>query len=259
MKTIVITCSSRGIGLALTRAFLKQGCAVVISGRDQGRVDASVKRIQNDFPLGRIKGFACDVTVFKQIELLWLNSIKAFESVDVWINNAGISNSQNLPWKIPADEIHAVVATNMLGVMFGSKVAITGFNNQGYGALYNLEGMGSQGRRRVHGLSIYGATKAGLRYFNDAVADEITSEKIIAGAIQPGMMLTDMIMGQYREKPEEWDRVKGIFALITEKPEIVAEWLVKKILSNTRNGVRFSFGGLHRIAFRFLKSAFGKD
>lgn len=259
MKTVVITGSTRGIGLALTRAFLMQGCAVVISGRNQGRVDEGVKKIKDDFPDGKITGFACDVTDFKQVEMLWQNSVKVFGAVDIWINNAGISNTQNFPWNIPADEIRAVVETNMLGEMFGSKVAISGFNSQGYGALYNLEGMGSSGRRRVSGLSIYGATKAGLRYFNDALADEIKSGRIVTGAIQPGMMLTDMIMEQYRERPEEWERVRGIFSIISEEPDIVAEWLVKKILANTQNGVRFSYGGMHRMASRWLKKLFKKQ
>ena len=121
----------------------------------------------------KIAGFACDVALFSQMQQLWEKAVEKFGSIDIWINNAGISNTQNPPWDLPADEIECVVETNMLGEMFGTKTAITGFIQQGYGALYNMEGMGAQGNHRVKGFSIYGATKAGLRYFNDSISTEM--------------------------------------------------------------------------------------
>ena len=256
MKTIVITGSTRGIGYALAYAFLKKGCRVVISGRKQSSVDAAVKTLKDEFPSEQVAGFYCDVTVFNQVKRLWENSVKKFGSVDIWINNAGISNSQNPPWDLSAEEIECVVKTNMIGEMFGTKVAITSFIQQGYGALYNMEGMGARGRRGVKGLSIYRSTKAGLRYFNDIIFAEIDKERIIIGAIQPGMMLTEMVTGQYSNRPEDWDRVKGIFAIISEKPEVVAEWLAEKILTNNKNGMRFRYGGMLRMATRLLKKQF---
>ena len=225
MKTIVITGSTRGIGYALARSFLKRECKVVISGRKQDSVNAAVDRLQKEFSTGKIAGFACDVTEFKQVEKLWEKSVEKFGAIDIWINNAGISNTQNPPWDLLAEEIECVVKTNMLGEMYGTKIAIAGFKKQGFGALYNMEGMGAQGKRRVKGLSIYGATKAGLRYFNDSIFAEIDNERIIIGAIQPGMMLTELITDQYLNRREDWEKVKGIFAVISEKPEVVSEWL----------------------------------
>jgi NAD(P)-dependent dehydrogenase (short-subunit alcohol dehydrogenase family) len=256
MKNIIITGSTRGIGYALARAFLKRDCRVVISGRKQGSVDEAVKILMTEFPPANVAGFSCDVTSFDQVKRLWENSVKKFGSVDIWINNAGISNSQNPPWNLPAEEIENVVKTNVLGEMFGSKIAITGFIQQGYGALYNMEGMGAQGRRGVKGLSIYGSTKAGLRYFNDSIFSENENNQIIIGAIQPGMMLTEMVTGQYTNKPEDWEKVKRIFDVISEKPDTVAEWLVEKILNNSKNGVRFRYGGMLRMVSRLIKRQF---
>jgi short-subunit dehydrogenase len=147
----------------------------------------------------------------------------------------------------------------MLGEMLGTKVAMSGFLQQGYGALYNMEGMGAQRRRGVKGLSIYGATKAGLRYFNDSIFLEVENNEIIIGAIQPGMMLTEMITDQYLNRREEWEKLKGIFSFISEKPEIVAEWLADKILNNTKNGVRFTYGGMLRMITRLVRNQFRKQ
>ena len=252
-KIIVITGSTRGIGLALAHSFLKKECGVIINGRKQNSVDTVVSNLKDEFHSEHIAGYACDVANFNQVEKLWEKSIEKFGLVDIWINNAGISNNQNPPWDLSAEEIRNVVETNILGEMLGTKVAISGFLKQGYGALYNMEGMGAQGRRGVKGLSIYGATKAGLRYFNDSIIAEIENRQIIIGAIQPGMMLTEMVTGQYTNRPNDWDKVKGIFDIISEKPEIVAEWLTEKILKNKRNGIRFSYGGMFRMASRLIK------
>jgi short-subunit dehydrogenase len=144
----------------------------------------------------------------------------------------------------------------MLGEMFGTKIALSGFTRQGFGALYNMEGMGAQRRRGVKGLSIYGATKSGLRYFNDSIFMEVENSQIIIGAIQPGMMLTEMITDQYLNRREEWEKLKGIFSVISEKPEIVSEWLAEKLLKNTSNGVRFIYGGTMRMLTRLFKKLF---
>ncbi len=258
MKTIVITGSTRGIGFALARSFLKRECRIVISGRKQNSVDVVVKRLKKEFPPENVFGSVCDVTEFSQLEKLWDASVKKFGSIDIWINNAGISNTQNPAWELSSDEIECVVKTNMLGEMFGTKVAMAGFNKQGYGALYNMEGMGAQRRSGVKGLSIYGATKAGLRYFNDSIFMEVEDHRIIIGAIQPGMMLTEMITDQYLNRREEWEKLRGIFSFISEKPEIVAEWLAEKILNNNRNGMRFSYGGIFRMITRLINNQFQK-
>lgn len=256
MRTVVITGSTRGIGYALARSFLIKDCNVIISGRKQSQVDIAVERLQKESSPEKIAGFACDVTLFSQMQLLWEKAVEKFDSIDIWINNAGISNTQNPAWDLPADEIECVVKTNMLGEMFGTKTAVTGFIKQGYGALYNMEGMGAQGNHRVKGLSIYGATKAGLRFFNDSISAEIENDRIQVGAIQPGMMLTEMVTDQYLNRREEWEKVKRVFAIISEKPEIVADWLTEKILNNDKKFVRFVYGGMPRILSRLIKNIF---
>lgn len=258
MKTIVITGSTKGIGYSLAKALLVKGNRVVISGRSKNTLNKAVKTLSNEFPKEMVLGIVCDVREFDQIQNLWKRSIEKFGVVDIWINNAGISNQQNSLWNIPVDEITAVVETNLLGEIFGTKIALIGFISQGYGAVYNLEGMGAQGRSRVNGLSIYGATKAGLRYFNDALPSEIDNPKIILGALQPGMVLTELVTGQYEGKPVEWEKVKGILTVISEDVDRVAVWMAEKILKNEKTGARFKYGGLMRMIIRMIRRNFKK-
>jgi NAD(P)-dependent dehydrogenase (short-subunit alcohol dehydrogenase family) len=253
MKTIVITGSTRGIGLELGREFLRRNCQVVFSGRSEGSVSAALDLLSKDFSHIDFAGMPCDVKDLNQIQALWDQSVKRFEKIDIWINNAGISNKMAPPWDIPKDEIQSVLETNFLGEIYGSKVAMQGFIKQGYGALYNVEGMGADGKtHNVKGLSIYGATKAGLHFFNKCLADENEHPDIIVGALQPGMVLTEMVRGQYKDNLEEWENVKGVLTLIANPIDDVVTWLVDKILTNQENGAYFRYGSTLRILKRMI-------
>ena len=253
MKTIVITGSTRGIGFELGREFLNKNCQVVFSGSNEDSVSAALDLLSKDFSHNDFAGMPCDVKDFNQIQALWDQSIQRFEKIDVWINNAGISNKMASSWKIPKDEILSVVETNFLGEIYGTKVAMQGFIQQGFGALYNVEGMGADGKtHNVKGLSVYGSTKAGLHFFNKCLAEENDHPNIIVGALQPGMVLTEMVRGQYNNNPEEWENVKGILTLIANPIEDVVTWLVDKILDNQENGAYFRYGSTLRILKRMI-------
>ena len=259
MKTIVITGSTRGIGFALAREFLQRECQVVICGRKIEAVKSSINKLTEEFSPQKFSGFPCDVTRYEQIKNLWEQSTKKFKEIDIWINNAGISNTQSVPWHLPVDEIKSVVETNILGELYGTKVAMQGFIQQGYGALYNVEGLGANGRNNnVKGLSVYGMTKAGLHYFNMCLAQEVNNPRILTGSLQPGMVLTDMVRGQYQDNPGEWEKVKGILGIISNPIDEVVVWLVEKILTNQKNGVHFAYGGYLRILKRMIAAPFSR-
>jgi NAD(P)-dependent dehydrogenase (short-subunit alcohol dehydrogenase family) len=257
MKTIVITGSTRGIGRALAESLLARDHQVVVSGRSEKSTKNAIKEISISFPNGKVIGFPCRVNHFEEVQALWDETKNHFGNIDIWVNNAGISNQQNPVWEIPVDEIRCVIETNLIGEILGTRVALSGFLDQGYGAVYNLEGMGAKGRTRVKGLSIYGATKSGIRYFNDAVPAEIENPGVILCALQPGMVLTDMVTGQYVNHPQEWERVKGVLGLISEDVHRVAEWMAEKILTNKKNGRRFRYGGYFKIMTRMIRKGFG--
>ena len=86
MKTVVITGSTKGIGLGLAKEFLKRGCSIVISGRNQHRLEQEVHRLQEEYGDDKVLGQICDVTDIHQVEALWDASKKKFGKVDIWIN-----------------------------------------------------------------------------------------------------------------------------------------------------------------------------
>ena len=260
MKSIVITGSTRGIGNALAVAFLNHGCKVMINGRSEESTRAALLSLSEKYPSDRVAGTAGDVASFDSVKNLWEESLKAFGRVDIWINNAGISHEQAPPWRIPIIELQSVIDTNILGELFGTRVAIQGFIEQGFGALYNVEGMGADGKTHgVKGLSVYGMTKAGLHYFNRCLADEVEHPDIITGALQPGMVLTDMIMDRYHDRPEDWEADRKMLSIIANPIEDVAEWMAEKILNNNKNGAYFKYSNSWRILKRIVSSFLGRN
>jgi NAD(P)-dependent dehydrogenase (short-subunit alcohol dehydrogenase family) len=145
----------------------------------------------------------------------------------------------------------------LIGAMYGARVALKGMLAQGGGSLYNMEGMGSGGRR-VPGLTLYGTTKSGLRYLTDALVEETKETPILVGALRPGMVMTEMVTRQYKDRPEEWERVKRIFSILADRVETVAPWLARRVVDNDRSGVRFAWLSRAKLMFRFLTVPFSK-
>ena len=171
-KTIVITGSTKGIGLGLAAEFMKRGYHVVISGRRQDAVDASVASLNTGHASARAVGVACDVSDVVQVQNLWRQSAKVFGRIDIWINNAGLINKyRNVGDLDPADIVN-VVETNLSGAMNGTAVAAKQMEAQDViegwrGAIYNFEGFGSDGMTLDAEGNVY-LTGKGVSVFDKA-------------------------------------------------------------------------------------------
>ena len=257
MKTVVITGSTRGIGYGLADSFLSLGCAVTISGRTLAGVEKAVADLAAKHEAGRVLGQPCDVTDFQQVQALWDAAKAHFGKIDIWINNAGIGHSQMDSWELSPEQIKAVVDTNLVGAMYGAKVALRGMLDQGFGSFYNVEGLGSDDRM-VEGLTLYGCTKAGLRYLTQSLVQKTRGTPVLVGALRPGMVMTDLVTKQYKERPEDWERDKRIVNILADRVETVTPWLAQKVLANDKTGVRITWLTRGKVMGRFLLAPFRK-
>jgi short-subunit dehydrogenase len=256
-RSIVITGSTRGIGYSLAAAFLERDCAVTISGRTQEAVNKAVGTLGASYKKELIHGYPCDVTDFIQVQKLWENTQDHFGRIDIWINNAGMATPMMKFWELSPDKYADVVQTNIIGTMYGTKVALTGMLAQGYGALYNLEGFGARGRS-MRGMTLYGSTKASVHFINQSLAQETEGTPVITGAIAPGMVITDMITQQFEGRKQELEKSKRILNIIAERAETVAPVLADKILENQKNGVTIAFSSSAKMMLKFLSAPFKK-
>jgi len=257
MKSIVITGSTSGIGFGLAEAFLSQGCEVTISGRTQANLDKAHGILAGKYDEARILAYLCDVSHYDQVKGLWNSAVSRFGRVDIWINNAGAGHPETLIWDYSCETIDRVIATNITGAIYGLTAASKGMMEQGFGCIYNMEGLGSSGPV-VKGLALYAATKSALSYLTTAAAKEVQGTPIIVGGLRPGMVATKLITQQYVGHPEKWNRSKRIFNILSDRVETVTPWLADKILTNKKNGARIEWLTRSKVIMRFLTSPFHK-
>lgn len=257
MKTVVITGSTKGIGRGLAVEMLKRGCQLVISGRRQGDVDNVVETLGADFNPDQLLGVACDVREFEAVQALWDRSIEHFGKIDIWINNAGQAQAIQNFWEIPIDLIDSVVATNILGQMYGAKVAVNGMLAQKFGALYMMEGKGARGDVQP-GMTLYSTTKRAGNYLFHALVKELEGSSVLVGSISPGMVVTDLLTRQQEADPENWERTKKIFNILADKVETVTPWIAGEILNNRQHGAEIRWLNRGKILWRFLTAGITK-
>lgn len=258
IKNIVITGSSRGIGYGLAEAFLQLGCAVTVSGRGETSTDRAVRQLSGKYERDRLLGLACDVTAPEQVEALWQKSVARWGRVDIWVNNAGAAGEMGMVWERPIEEVRLVIASNLTGTILGSQVAMRGMQAQGSGAIYNMEGMGSDGRKHA-GLTFYGMTKYAVHYFTESLALEAKDTGIIVGALRPGMVATDLLRDRYKDRPADWERAKRIFNVLAEPVERVTPWLAQAMLANHRNSAILAYSSSLKMMWKFIRSPFVKE
>jgi len=257
MKSIVITGSTSGIGLGLAGSFLDLGCQVVISGRSPERLKAAADKLAEKFDTERTACFLCDVRNREEVRSLWDFAVRTFGKVDIWINNAGIAHPDTAIADFTEEQVKEVTDTNIAGTINGCIVALRGTRQQGSGAIYNLEGLGSDGRI-ISGLALYGLSKSAVTYFTSALAKETKGTPVIAGGIKPMMVATKLITAQYEGHPEEWDRVKGTLNLLSDRVETVTPWIARRVLQNKKNGAHISWLTGRKVITRMLLAPFVK-
>jgi len=257
-ERIVITGSTRGLGLCMAREFLARGCRAVVSGRTWSAVDPVARLLAAKHPDGFVRGIPCDVGNPSQVQALWDAAAQAMGGVDHWISNAGIGQPLVPIWDLPAAEMEDVVRTDLLGTLYGARTAMRGMMAQGSGAIWFMEGHGSDGRI-MKGLSVYGTAKRAVRYAAHALAEEARGSGVMVGTLSPGIMITGFTMGQIeRGTPLERERAKKLFNILADKPETVARFLVPRILAARKSGTHIAWLSGRKIMLRFATSGLAR-
>mgnify|MGYP000846231193 FL=1 len=255
-KVIVITGSTKGIGYGLAGEFLKRGCRVVINSRKQVDVQKVEAEFASKYPKENIAGFACDVSKYEDNQKLFDFAKSKFGRVDIWINNAGLSMIRKMFWEQPVERMKEVVDTNLLGVMYASQIVINEMLKQGGGQLYNMEGLGSDGRI-ADGLAVYGSTKRALNYFTKSLQLETKNTPVQVCLLSPGIVVTDLLIQDYEGMPEKFERAKKFFNILGDKVETVTPYLAEKILEN-KDGKKVSWLTTPKVFMRFMTAGFNK-
>jgi short-subunit dehydrogenase len=206
----------------------------------------------------QVAGQACDVSSAEELNNIWSFARRQFGTVNIWINNAGVSHPRQRAGVMHEHDIRQVQEINLLGMMLASQVAARGMLEQGHGTIYNMEGFGSNGMA-LPGMSLYGASKFALTYFNRALAAELKDSAVKVCHLSPGIVVTDLLkrdMGSAQSK--DFQRTVKTYKILGDKVDTVAPWLVEQMLRPQANGARIAWLTGRKAGGRFLMSIFRK-
>ena len=239
MMHIFITGGTRGIGHGLVNEFCKLDHHVSFTGTTKNGVEAAIKKIK-----GHVQGFACDVRDRSQIEEAARNAIDGFGKIDVWINNAGVSQVNQYFNDLNEEEIRHVLDVNVIGMVYGTHVALNLMKEQEYGRIYNMEGLGSN-NMMIPKTILYGGSKRFLSYFSRGVNKELKElDNIFVGTLQPGMVFTDLLLHNMTKQGMTIARILGSHV------EEVTPYLVKQIVKGKSQIKYLTFP---KTMWRFIK------
>jgi 3-oxoacyl-[acyl-carrier protein] reductase len=204
-KVAIVTGAARGIGEAIAIKFAEHGANVAftyVSDSSAEKAAALEKKLKG-FGV-KAKSYKSNAGDLAQCEAFVSDVLKEFGTVDICVNNAGISKD-NLLLRMSAEQWEDVIKINMNSVFYMTKQVIKPMMKARNGVIINMSSIiGEMGNA---GQSSYAASKAGIIGFTKSVAKELGSRNIRCNAIAPGFVETDMT--SYLKEGEAGDKYKA--------------------------------------------------
>jgi 3-oxoacyl-[acyl-carrier protein] reductase len=187
-KNIIITGASRGIGRGIAVAFAKQGANVAFTYSSS---EGPAKELEAELTSFGVtaKAFKSNAANFDAAQQLVADVLEIFDSIDVLINNAGITKD-NLLMRITEEDFDKVIDVNLKSVFNMTKAVQRTMLKQRHGSLIHMSSV--VGVKGNAGQSNYAASKAGIIGFSKSIALELGSRNIRSNVIAPGFIETEM-------------------------------------------------------------------
>ncbi len=211
-KNVLVTGGASGIGQATAQRFIEEGCSVCVVDRDP----AARARVSEELP-ALSAAIGADVAVLEEVKAAFTEAIENMGSVDVLINNAGISIRHDF-LDITQDEWDAVIGVNLKGIFNMAQTAARHMVEKGSGVIVNTAS--TAGNNGYPHYADYSASKGGVIALTQAMALEL-APTVRVNAISPGYVLTPMQRAEYSD--EMLDAVNSKIPLGRHcKPEEIA-------------------------------------
>jgi len=199
-QTALVTGSTSGIGLAIARAFAKEGANLVINGfGDKAEIEKERSGIESEFGV-KARYSAADMSKHSDIAEMIAQAERDFGSLDVLVNNAGIQYVANVE-DFPVERWDAIIAINLSSSFHSIRAALPGMKKRKWGRIINIasaHGLVASGQKAA-----YVAAKHGVVGLTKVVAIETANAGITCNAICPGWVLTPLVQKQVDARAKE--------------------------------------------------------
>ena len=199
-KTVIITGASRGIGRGIAEVFAKQGANIAFTYRSS---DEKAKALEDELSANgrKVKGYKSDASNFEAAQQLAVEVLEEFGSIDVLVNNAGITKD-GLLMRMSEDDFDRVMDINMKSVFNMTKAVLRPMLKQRKGSIINMSSV--VGVKGNSGQANYSASKAAINGFTKSTALELGSRNIRCNSIAPGFIETEMTEALGVDQIQEW-------------------------------------------------------
>lgn len=197
-KNAIITGASRGIGKGIAEVFAKQGANVAFTYSSSAEAANQLEKELQELGV-KAKGYKSDAANFMDAEELIKNVLEDFGSIDVLVNNAGITKD-NLLMRMSEEDFDKVIEVNLKSIFNMTKAVQRTMLKQRHGSVINMSSV--VGVKGNAGQANYAASKAGMIGFSKSMALELGSRNIRTNVIAPGFIETEMT-GKLDEKVVE--------------------------------------------------------
>jgi len=199
-KTVIITGASRGIGKGIAEVFAAQGANIAFTYRSS---DEKAKALEKELSANgcKAKGYKSDASDFDAAQQLATDVLEEFGSIDVLVNNAGITKD-GLLMRMSEDDFDRVMDINMKSVFNMTKAVLRPMLKQRKGSIINMSSV--VGVKGNAGQANYSASKAAINGFTKSTALELGSRNIRCNSIAPGFIETEMTEALGEDQIKEW-------------------------------------------------------
>ena len=234
-QVAIVTGAARGIGLGIARLLSSRGARTIVWDRDLSPLDAAP-----DFKPAAAE--TVDMARYASVERAFRAAESAFGQIHILVNNAGINGPIRPTWEYPLEDWDQVVAINMTGVFFASRLAAEHMRAHRYGRLITISSIA--GKEGVQNISAYAAAKAGVIGLAKSMAKELCMDGVTVNCIAPAMTETPLLGGMTEEhiRAMKAKIPMGRFVQIEEVAELAA-WIASPACSFTTGFVFDVTGG----------------
>ncbi|BDX33330.1 3-oxoacyl-[acyl-carrier-protein] reductase [Mycobacterium antarcticum] len=185
-RTAVVTGGAQGIGFAIAERYVAEGARVVLGDLDLPATEAAVEKLGGHEVATAVR---CDVTRADDVEALVAAAVERFGSLDVMVNNAGITRDATMR-KMTEEQFDQVISVHLKGTWNGTRKAANIMRENKSGAIVNISSI--SGKVGLIGQTNYSAAKAGIVGLTKAAAKEVAHLGVRINAIQPGLIRSAM-------------------------------------------------------------------
>ncbi|MGB3137188.1 MAG: SDR family oxidoreductase [Nodosilinea sp.] len=208
-QTVLITGASSGIGAACARYFAPAGARLILAARRQTPLQTLAEELQQQHSV-EVLPLELDVRQPEAVAGAIASLPDAWQTIDVLINNAGLSRGLDKQYEAPLDDWEAMIDTNIKGLLYVTRAVVPGMVARGRGHVVNVGSIA--GRQTYLGGSVYCATKAAVRSLSEGLKLDLLGTPVRVTNVDPGLVETEFSVVRFGG---DADRAQGVYQGMT--------------------------------------------